>query len=527
MKTTQVVPWLAMAAGVIATPPPAAGKPARPPPSHGDYPTVPRADGPGGAPAGRVKVESKALQATIKQENIWATLQQLNTIAYANGGNRAFGLPGYAASVDFIYSEISKLGQFNVWKQDFQALFSRVESISLTVDGTPYYVTGLTYSPSTPAEGVTAPLVAAPEGNLSCDFDSYAGLDVAGKIVLVERGTCPDGTTFAGRMKPAAEAGAAAVIIYNSATVNLTAGTLSDPNSNFVSTGGINRDEGLALLARLQAGEAIEASFQQTQVIETRTTQNVFAETKYGDARNVVMLGAHLDSVQAGPGINDDGSGTALVLELARGMNKFTSDLKVRFAWWGAEENGLLGSKAYCNGLSADEADDVLTYLNFDMVSKGYYGVFDGDGSTHGVAAPAGSGAIEALFNEHFVAEGITVQPAVFTNGSDYASFWKILGKPVGGLHTGTGFAQDPCYHRACDSINNPNPVQITNNAKAAAHVLSVLSSTGVELLPRSADNSTMLLNRRDTIDWGYDLEALAFLEGTDERHLLTCGHEI
>ncbi|KXJ87234.1 hypothetical protein Micbo1qcDRAFT_179118 [Microdochium bolleyi] len=517
MKTTQVVPWLAMAAGVIAKPP-ACDKPLHPAPG-----------GPNGPPAGprATKVDSKLLQETIKQENIWATLERLNTIAYANGGNRAFGLPGYAASVDFIYEEISKLGQYKVWKQDFDALFSQVRSISFKVGDTPYYVAGLTYSPSTSDEGVTGQLVAAPAGDQACVEAGYRGLDITNKIVLVERGLCPDGSTFAGRVRPAAAAGAAAVIIYNNVETNLTAGTLSNPSPEYVSAGGINREEGLALLARLEAGETISATFQQTQVIERRTTQNVFAETKYGDPRNVVVLGGHLDSVQAGPGINDDGSGTALVLELARGMDKFTSDLKVRFAWWGAEENGLLGSKAYCNSLSASEGDDILTYLNFDMVAKGYYGVFDGDGKTHGVAAPAGSANIQKLFNDHFQAQGIVTQAARFTNGSDYASFWKILNKPIGGLHTGTGVAQDSCYHQKCDNLDNPDPVQITNNAKAAAHVLAVLANTGTQLIPASTMNSTMLLAKRDTINWGYDLDALAALEDSEERHLLTCGHEI
>ena len=458
--------------------------------------------------------------------SIWSTLETLNTIAYANGGNRAFGLPGYAASVDFIFGEVSKLKQFTVWKEDFEALFSQVEKISFVQGDTSYYVTGLTYSPSTTAEGVTAELISAPAGNLSCSVANYANIDVKDKIVLVQRGACPDGSTFAGHVRPAAAAGAAAVIIYNNVETNLTAGTLSNPSPEYVATGGINLADGLALQARLDAGESITATFQQTQAVENRTTQNIFAETKYGDPSNVVMLGGHLDSVQAGPGINDDGSGTALVLELARQMDKFTSTNKLRFAWWGAEENGLLGSKAYCNSLSVDEAEDILTYLNFDMVSQGYYGVFDTDGSKHGVVAPAGSATIEQIFTEHFNANGIETTEAPMTNGTDYASFWKILGKPFGGLSTGT--TTDKCYHQSCDSKENVNTTTITNNVKAAAHVMATLAIDGVALLPRpEGGNATQLIARRDTIDWGYDLDALAFLEETGEQHLLTCGHDV
>jgi Zn-dependent M28 family amino/carboxypeptidase len=140
----------------------------------------------------------------------------------------------------------------------------------------------------------------------------------------------------------------------------------------------------------------------------------------------------------------------------------------VRFAWWGAEENGLLGSEYYCSSLSDSEADQILAYLNFDMVSRGYYGVGDGDGSTHGSVAPPGSDVIEAIYAEHFTGQGLEVTPAILTNGSDYASFWSILNKPFGFLNTGTGVAQDPCYHQPCDTIDNPNPETITTNARVS-----------------------------------------------------------
>lgn len=119
----------------------------------------------------------------------------------------------------------------------------------------------------------------------------------------------------------------------------MTGGTLSAPNPEaYRPAGYINKVDGEALVARLNAGEAIEAYFQQTQTVETRITQNVFTETKGGDPKNVIMLGAHLDSVQAGAGINDDGSGTTLILEIARALEKFGVKNKVRFGWWGAEE---------------------------------------------------------------------------------------------------------------------------------------------------------------------------------------------
>lgn len=395
-------------------------------------------------------------------------LIKLDSIAKANGGNRAFGFPGYAASVEYILSRTKNSTNFNTWVQDFPALFNHVDSITFSVDNQSYHVIGLSYSPSTSKEGITATLVQGATGPEGCTNESYNDLDVEGKIVLVQRGSCPDGTTLAGRLKPAAAAGAIAVIIYSDVETPVTGGTLSNPNpEEYVPGGYINKVDGEALVARMQAGEQITAYFQQTQSIETKITQNIFSETKDGDPSNVIMLGAHLDSVVAGPGINDDGSGSSLIMEIKTALEKFRVKNKVRFAWWGAEENGLLGSKYYTQNLNASSANNILAYLNFDMVSRGYFGVFDGDGSTHGLKGPAGSEVIERIFVEDMTKKGINVTAARFTGGSDYQSFFNI-GKPIGGLHTGTGVEQDACYHQACDTIDNPNPTTLTINAKVS-----------------------------------------------------------
>ncbi|KAF2129439.1 aminopeptidase-like protein Y [Dothidotthia symphoricarpi CBS 119687] len=450
-----------------------------------------------------------------------ANLVELDKIAKANGGNRAFGLPGYAASVDFVLSKTQKSKYFRTWTQDFTALFQEVRSIDFSVGNTSYYVIGLTYSPSTTAEGVTASLVLGPSGTAACSSASYSGLGVDGKIVLVERGTCPTGGTLAGRVRPAAAAGAAAVVVYNNVETKVTGGTLSAPDpQGFVPASFINQADGVALAARLSAGEDIQAHFQQTQVLENRTTQNVFTETREGDPKNVIMLGAHLDSVQAGPGINDDGSGTTLLLEVKAGLEKYKVKNKVRFAWWGAEENGLVGSKYYTQNLSKKEADSILTYLNFDMVSRGTFNVFDGDGSTFNLTGPPGSGTIEKLFIDDLVQKGINVSVAQFTGGSDYQSFMNI-GKPVGGMNTGTRPDQDACYHQACDTIENPNPNTLTVISKAAAHVLSILAVNGTKLIPQSPVNATMITPRGLT---GRDIQWTNF-EG--DFHDASCGHEI
>jgi hypothetical protein len=458
-----------------------------------------------------------------------SNLADLQSIADANGGNRAFGLPGFAASRDYIASALSTLPHLKTSTQDFPALYASVESIDLTIANTSYYVLGLTYSPSTTPEGISASLVLGPSGAAGCDASGYADLDVADKIVLVQRFRCPTGGTLAGRVRPAAAAGAAGVIIYNDVETTVTAGTLSAPDpEEFVPAGFINLADGEALAAQLAAGKTLTAHWQQTQLIEERITQNVFAETVEGDAENVIVLGAHLDSVQAGPGINDDGSGSSLLLELARGLAEAGApETKIRFAWWGAEENGLVGSTYYTDTISAADADAILLYLNFDMVSRGYFGVFDGDGSTHNLTGAPGSDVIEALFVEHLESQGIEVTPAVFTGGSDYATFMSTLDKPVGGLHTGTGVAQDPCYHQECDTYENANSTVLTVNARAAAHVLATLAGEPA-LIPKN-DTEGARLARRGGVGVMAAAELFPWSQVEGERHLAqgTCGHDI
>lgn len=216
----------------------------------------------------------------------------MNEIAFKYGnGNRAFGLPGYAASVDYIWEQISKVNGTKAWKQDFPAWFGQVQSVSFKVGEEDFYIYGVTYSPSTAEEGVTAELVLGPPGAAGCDPANYEGLDVKGKIVLTQRFRCPTGGTLAGRVKPAAQAGAAGVIIYHDITTKPTAGSLGEVDLDaYVPAGFISKADGEKLVERLQGGETIEAFFKHIQVVEERITQNVFVETEDGDPNNVIVV---------------------------------------------------------------------------------------------------------------------------------------------------------------------------------------------------------------------------------------------
>jgi Zn-dependent M28 family amino/carboxypeptidase len=192
--------------------------------------------------------------------------------------------------------------------------------------------------------------------------------------------------------------------------------------------------------------------------------------------------------VPAGPGINDNGSGSATDLELAIQVAKLGLKPKraLRFAFWGAEEEGLLGSQHYVDSLGAGVAD-IYANLNFDMLASPNYVrfVYDGDGSDTGTAGPPGSGQIEALFNQYYAGQGLATDPTAFDGRSDYGPFIDV-GIPAGGLFSGAegektaeqaatyggvaGEPYDACYHQACDTTNNLNTKALNELGDGVAH---------------------------------------------------------
>ena len=183
---------------------------------------------------------------------------------------------------------------------------------------------------------------------------------------------------------------------------------------------------GAELTGLAQSGDLVMRVFANV-VRDTFTTWNVLAESPGGDPNNVVMAGAHLDSVGAGPGFNDNGSGSAAILEVARQLGDTETTNKVRFALWGAEESGLVGSNFYVANLPQAERDKIALYLNFDMIGSPNYslGIYDGDNSDAEGAGPgpAGSAEIEDVFEAFFAARGVPTKGTDFTGRSDYGPF--------------------------------------------------------------------------------------------------------
>jgi Zn-dependent M28 family amino/carboxypeptidase len=284
-----------------------------------------------------------------------------------------------------------------------------------------------------------------------------------------------------------------AVLVYNNAADPAEAvnGRLTDATTGVIPIAGIPRGEGETLLADLAAapvGAPVTVTVELRVIKETRTTRNVLAETPGGRADNVLMSGAHLDSVHAGPGINDNGSGSAVQLEVALQLARHKVTNKVRFAWWSAEEFGLLGSTYYVSQLSFEQQLDIALYLNFDMLGSPNFArfVYDGDNSdaTGAGPGPEGSAQIEQLFNAYYDSRNLTHEGTDFTGRSDYGPFIAAA-IPAGGLFTGAegrktpeqvtryggtaGAPYDSCYHQACDTLSNVNRTVLDQNADAVA----------------------------------------------------------
>jgi Zn-dependent M28 family amino/carboxypeptidase len=444
-------------------------------------------------------VDTTSLEQAVTVDGILEHLVALQAIADANGGTRASGTPGYEASVDYVVSQLEAAG-YDPIVQEFEFPFFQELSPGVLerLSPDPETYTPVTdfntmeFSGSGDVTGVlqatndiVIPPTTEPSSTSGCEDADFAGF--TGDIALIQRGTC----TFAEKVANAIEAGAEAVIIFNEGQAGRTEAidaTLGEPVD--IPVVFVSFEVGAELYDLLQSGPVTMRVMTST-FSETRTTWNVIAELEGERDDRTVVVGAHLDSVLAGPGINDNGSGSAMILEIAQEMMELGIEPTntVRFIWFGAEESGLLGSEYYVSQLSKEEQKNIAVMLNFDMVASPNYVrfVYDGD------AGPAGSGNVEDVFLEWFAAHGLPVEPTAFDGRSDYGPF--IANKiPAGGLFTGAegiktageaavyggiaGLAYDPCYHAACDTIENVNLVVLDQMADAAAHAILTFAMT-------------------------------------------------
>ncbi len=458
------------------------------------------------------EVNTQRFRQQVTVSGILAHERAFQRIANANEGNRAAGTPGYEASVAYVRGRLERAG-YDVSEQEFTFPFYRENSSSLTQTAptaTEYETAPYQFSGSGSVTGTVVPVrdnlippPATPGSTAGCEAADFVPASATEpQIALIQRGTCP----FRVKADNAFAAGYDAVIIFNEGQTNRTelfVGTLSPPQAAGPVLG-LSFADGAALQAAATAGPVTVTAAADVEYDPNATTSNLIADTPGGNGNRTVVVGAHLDSVTEGPGINDNGSGTAGILEIAEEMaeNDVNPRNKVRFAFWGAEESGLLGSEYYVSQLDDDETASVFANLNFDMIGSPNYVrfVYDGDGSDttdpatgQPVVGPPGSAQIEDLFLRYFAEQDLPTEPTEFSGRSDYGPFIEI-GIPAGGLFSGAegvktaeqaavyggqpGVAYDPCYHEACDTIVNLNTQALFELGDAAAHATLTLART-------------------------------------------------
>jgi Zn-dependent M28 family amino/carboxypeptidase len=466
-------------------------------------------------PASDTANSSRKLRQAISADGMFTHLQALQSIADDNGGNRASGFQGYGASVQYVLSQLRAAGYDpTVQVFDFVTFqeLTEPELKEISPNAKEYtqdeFIT-MSYSASgdtgeqtiVPVDINLVPPRASTSGCEDADFGSFP----AGAIALIQRGTC----TFAEKAVNAQEAGASGAIIFNQGNndgrVDVLAGTLGetaqdglpDPPDVTIPVVGISYPEGERL--------ANEADPTTGQIVvnaqsDRRQSSNVLADTATGNPDNVTIVGSHLDSVPAGPGINDNGSGSAFNLELAIQMKerKIKPTNRVRFAWWGAEESGLVGATRYVAAISDEAFAQIAANLNFDMLASPNHAnfVYDGDFSDTPPPATApdvnpGAAKIEQDFVDYFDAQGVETEPTAFDGRSDYKPF-QDNGIAAGGLFSGAevaksaeqvlkwggleGMAFDPNYHQPGDTSENLDLTGYETLADGAAHVVAKLA---------------------------------------------------
>ena len=433
---------------------------------------------------------SRDLPQRVTIQGIRKHLEALQRIANDNGGTRYAGSPGFDASVDYVAKRLEAAGydvdlqgfEIRVFEEQSPPLLIQIEPRRVRMREGKDFVT-LLYSGSGVVRGRVVPVdleLGAPrlQVDSGCEVDAFSNFP-PGAIALVQRSSC----FFRDQAQSAEAGGAAGMVVIQEDTGGrgVLRGTLLPDSNVEIPAVAVSPSVG----RRLSRSRRTELRLEVDGTIADRRTNNVLAEIGSGD--EVLMAGGHLDSVPGGPGINDNGSGVAILLEIAEEYAASGADGHLRFAFWSAEEYGLLGSIHYVNSLSDDELDAIDAYLNFDMVGSPNFVRFVYDGS-----GAAQSAEIQELFESYFRSRGLGTDLIPLEGRSDHAPF-ESSGVPVGGLFSGAeniksrsqanayggraGRPTDPCYHLFCDDLGNVNMDSVDQMADAAAYAISRLVS--------------------------------------------------
>jgi hypothetical protein len=434
---------------------------------------------------------------SIRMEQVWGHLEVFQAIADTHGGNRSAGTPGYDASVEHVAATLEAAG--------FEVSFDRFDisvpvevaapSLVLSTPSHRAFTPGTDFAVARPAavvDVVDAPLAAVgtstgsttPGSAAGCAAQDYATFPL-GSVALVALGGC----TAWQKVDVALRNGAVAVALVGDGPV-ADAVELMAPRGGAVWS--VSRPVGDELYAALAAGE-VTLSLDTGWDLEPRPTASVIAERAGADpAAGTLMLGAHLDSVGHGPGINDNATGAAVLLGLAQGLGDRPTDPGLRLGFWAAEEHGLVGARHYVTTAPAGELTELVAYLNVDMVASPNWAtfVYDPALAVNPSAVSPGSAELTARFRSWFDERGLP-SLSIWTNGRTDDAAFSAAGVPVGGLVSGgeglksveqaehfggvPGQPFDPCYHLSCDDLSNIAGEALTVHAAAIEGVTQEL----------------------------------------------------
>ncbi|MFG2093572.1 M28 family peptidase [Streptomyces sp. NPDC048612] len=423
------------------------------------------------------------LAGQVTGRRVYDELRHFQRLADENGGSRAAGEPGEAATAAHVADRL-RAGGYRVTVQSVPityVAFDTEEATETSPGGGALKVLMTRYAPSTPAGGLTAPVAAMEASRTGCTVADYPAERFDGALALVARtSACP----LAQQEKAAADAGARALLVWQPTPSPEHIWRYQAPATGFrLPVASVTQKAAEQLADRAAAGR-VELHLTLRARRMARFSQNVLAETSGGRPDRVVMMGAHLDGVTEGAGMNDNATAAAAVLQTALRLAPRQGQVtqKVRFAFWGAEELQSVGSASYLSRLSGDERRRIRVLLNGELL-----------GSPNDVrrvwrGASPGSDAVSALFQDWFTRRGLPFDTVPSTSlGSDHLVFDEA-GIAVGGLDAGlravkteeeqaryggrAGQLYDPCYHQPCDDLGNVNARALGQNAPALAYAL-------------------------------------------------------
>ncbi|CEP64188.1 aminopeptidase Y LALA0_S10e04456g [Lachancea lanzarotensis] len=450
-------------------------------------------------------------------------LAELNSTAWdlyqiAQTSNKSYGNPtrvigsaGHWNTIRYILRQFDDLRDYyEISTQSFKALSGKVLSYNLNYTSGGKVPTSQAFSLSPPVKPFIGKLVEIP--NLGCSDADFEALDVSkGSIALIERGECP----FGKKSDLAGKHGFKAAVIYdnNPKSTEGVSGSLEKPTKHTVSTIGVSFAVGQELILGITLDPDYSLYFGMDSYVKEIKTKNVIADTKHGDPENIVALGAHSDSVAAGPGLNDDGSGTISLLTVAKHLSNYKINNKVRFAFWSAEEEGLVGSNYYVDQLSEEENLKIRLFMDYDMMaSPNYqYQIYNASNSVN----PRGSEELRDLYIDYYTKYGHNYTLIPFDGRSDYVGFIEN-GIPGGGIaagaegvNTDNGEVLDACYHALCDDVSNLNWDAFLTNTQLIAYSVAHFADSLEDFPERNANETKSFASTENMPKYAYKGGAL------------------